>query len=98
MMVNNKQGELLDLSVFPDEVRNAVDDNWGDPVSMEHDFSIEEIMDMPTEGEVQMNLTNTDCVEQDELCKNESHGGKIPCELFCVTGKDLDCIDIDDLF
>ena len=29
---------------------------------------------------------------------NESHGGKIPCELFCVTGKDLDCIDIDDLF
>ena len=29
---------------------------------------------------------------------NESHGGKIPCELFCVIGKDLDCIDIDDLF
>ncbi len=34
-----KQGELLDLSVFPDDVRNAVDDNWGNPVSMEHDFS-----------------------------------------------------------
>lgn len=29
---------------------------------------------------------------------NESHGGKIPCELFCVTEKDLDCISIDDLF
>ena len=28
-------------------------DNWGEPVSMENDFSIEEILDMPTEGEVQ---------------------------------------------
>lgn len=37
-----KQGELLDLSVFPDEVRDEVDDNWGEPVSMEHDFSVEE--------------------------------------------------------
>ena len=43
----------MDLSVFPDEVRNEVDDNWGEPVSMEHDFSIDEILDMPTEGEVQ---------------------------------------------
>ena len=51
-----KQGEALDLSVFPDDVRNAADDNWGEPVSMEKDFSIEEILDMPTEGEVQMNL------------------------------------------
>ena len=33
-----KQGELLDLSVFPDEVKNEVDDNWGEPVSMEHDY------------------------------------------------------------
>lgn len=33
---------------------NSVDDNWGEPVSMENDFSIEEILDMPTEGEVQM--------------------------------------------
>lgn len=29
---------------------------------------------------------------------SKSHGGKIPCELFCVIGKDLDCISIDDLF
>ena len=28
---------------------------------------------------------------------NESQGEKIPCELFCVTEKDLDSIDIDDL-
>lgn len=63
-----KQGEMLDLSVFPDEVRNAADDNWGEPVSIENDFSIEEMLDMLTEGEVQMNLANTDCVWQDELC------------------------------
>lgn len=53
-------------------------DNWGEPI----DFSIEEILDMPTEGEVQMslplenadckvqmNLTNIDCVGHDFLCK-----------------------------
>ena len=97
-------------------------DNWGEPVSMEHDFSIEEILDMPTEGEVQMNLTNMDSVGQDKLYKvvstpsgvesktgdfkepdyidadNESHGGKIPCGLFCVTGQDSGFIDIEDLY
>ena len=51
-----KQGELLDLSVFPDEVRNQADDNWGEPVFMEKDFTIEEILDMPGMGEVQINL------------------------------------------
>ena len=51
---------------------------------------------MPTEGEVQMNLTNTDCVGQNNLCKNKSHG-EDNHELFCVTEKDLDLIDIDDL-
>ncbi len=44
-------------------------DNWGEPVSIEHDFSIEEILDMPTEGEVQVNLTNIDCVGQNNLCE-----------------------------
>lgn len=93
-----KQGELLDLSVFPDEVRNAVDDNWGNPVSMENDFSIEEILDMPTECEVLSEpiLTNIDCVGQDKICKNESHD-ESNHGLFCVTEKDLDYIDIDDL-
>lgn len=105
-----KQGELLDLSVFPDEVRNAVDDNWGEPNSMEQDFSIEEILDMPTEGEVQMNLplenadckvqmnlTNMDCMGYDNLCKNESHDNNNH-GIFCVTGKDSDYIDIEDLY
>ena len=43
------------------------DDNWGEPI----DFSIEEILNMPTVGEVQMNLPleNADCVGQDEACK-----------------------------
>ena len=95
-----KQGELLDLSVFPDEVRNEVDDNWGEPVSMENDFSIEKMLDMPTEGEVssEPTLPNIDCVGHNGLCKNESHGRKIDRELFCVTGKDSDYIDIDDLY
>ncbi len=92
-----KQGELLDLSVFPDEVRNAADDNWGEPNSIEHDFSIEEILDLPTKCEVQMNLTNIDCVGQNELRKNESHD---ECNqgLFCITEKDSGLIDIDDLY
>lgn len=101
-----KQGELLDLSVFPDEVRNEVDDNWGEPI----DFSIEEILDMPIEGEVhlnlplanieckvQMNLTNIDCVGQNELCKNEPHD-KSNQGILCVTGKDSYYIDLDDLY
>jgi len=106
-----KQGELLNLLVFPDEVRNEADDNWGDPVSMKHDFSIEEMLDMPAEGEVhlnlplknadckvQMNLTNTDCVGQNDLCKSESHGANLHGELFGVTENDSDYIDIEDLF
>ena len=41
--------------------------NWGEPVSMESDFSIEEMLDMPIMGEVQNEptLTNIDCVGQD---------------------------------
>ena len=102
-----KQGELLDLSVFPDEVKNEGDDNWGEPI----DFSIEEMLGMPVMGEVQMNLplenadcevqsdlANIVCIGHNDLCKNESHSGKIPCELFCVTGKDSDYIDIEDLY
>ena len=111
-----------DISDCANVNTNLMDDNWGESVSMEHDFSIEEILDMPTEGEVQMNLTNMDSVGQDKLYKvvstpsgvesktgdfkepdyidadNESHGGKIPCGLFCVTGQDSGFIDIEDLY
>lgn len=79
-------------------INTISNDNWGEPNSMEQNFSIDEILDMPTEGEDQMNLTNSDCVGQSDLCINDTHGRKIDRELFCVTGKDLDCIDIDDLF
>ena len=94
-----KQGELLNLLVFPDEVRNAADDNWGEPVSMENDFTIEEILDMPIMGEVSSKptLTNIERMGHNGLCKNESHDNSSH-GIFCVTGKDLDCIDIDDLF
>ena len=74
-------------------------DNWGDPVSMEHDFFVEEILDMPTESEVQMNLpctvckvqmdlANNACVGQDEPCKDESHD-ESNHGLFCVTKESL---------
>lgn len=80
-------------------VNTISEDNWGEPVSMEHDFSIEEMLDMPTEGEVQNEPTmaNINCAGQDELCKDNTHG-KCNHELFCVTGNDSDYIDIDDLY
>ena len=40
---------------------DETDDNWGEPVSMEHDLSIEEILDMPTGGEVQNEPTLGKC-------------------------------------
>ena len=107
----NDNIDYLDLSVFKEygfdipiyenkksNKNKIIDDDWGEPNSMEQNFSIDEILDMPTEGEDQMNLTNSDCVGQSDLCINDTHGRKIDRELFCVTGKDLDCIDIDDLF
>lgn len=42
-----KQGELLDLSAFPDEAVNGADDNWGEVI----DFSVEKIRDMPAVSE-----------------------------------------------
>lgn len=105
--VEKLESQIKDESIFEQFDFLIDDDNWGEPI----DFSIEEIFDMPTEGEVQMNLplenadckvqmnlTNIDCVGYDNLCKNDSHGRKIDRGLFCVTGKDSDCIAIDDLY
>lgn len=93
-----KQGELLDLWVFPDEVRNQADDNWGEVI----DFSIEEMLDMPVMGEVVTN--NSEVPKQgsipfkiDDTNTDESHDNSSP-RIFCVTGKDIDLIDIDDMF
>ena len=102
---NFDDGFMLDLSdddmaeldrIFDhkQDSRIKANDNWGEPVSMEHDFSIEEILDMPTIGEVQNEptLANIECMGQDELCKNESHDNS-SYGIFCVTGKDSECIN-----
>lgn len=65
--------DISDIEALFGESDNFTDNsgNWGETVFMENDFSIEEILDMPTEGEVQMNLplVNTDCVGHNDLCK-----------------------------
>ena len=57
-------------------------------------------LDMPTEGEVLSEpiIANIDCMGQDGLCKVESHGAKLHGELFCITEKNSDYIDIDSIF
>ncbi|MDE7332087.1 MAG: hypothetical protein K2O16_07565 [Lachnospiraceae bacterium] len=81
---------------------DAANDNWGEPVSMEHGFSIEEILDMPVIGDEigEPKVSADKELDPNYLgeADNESHGGKIPCELFCVTGKDSDYIDIEGLY
>lgn len=54
--VQKLKSQIKDENVFKQFDFLKADDNWGEPVSMEHDFSIEEMLDMSTEGEVQMNL------------------------------------------
>ena len=51
--------------------RQALSGVRGEPVSMENDFTIEKMLDMHTESEVQNEptLINIDCVGQDELYK-----------------------------
>lgn len=44
-----------------------------------------------------MNLPNIDCVGQNELSKRKSHSAKLHSELFYITKKDLDLIDIETL-
>ena len=41
-----------------------------------------------------------DCEEPDFSVEadSESQGGKFRRELFCVTGKDIDCIDVENLY
>lgn len=51
--VNKMAGKKRYMDKRKINLVNAASDNWGEPVSMENDFSIEEMLDMPTEGEVQ---------------------------------------------
>lgn len=55
--INRKAEQKRNMEKRKNNLANAIsDDNWGNPVSMEPDFAIEEMFDMPTEGGVQMNL------------------------------------------
>ena len=67
--VEKLEFQIKDESIFEQFDFLKDDDNWGEPVSMENDFSIEEILDMPAEGEVQMNLANMDWLGHNDLCK-----------------------------
>lgn len=86
--VFNKYNYLFENKNF--DSANVVDkekfnDNWGEPTSMEQDVSIKEILDMPAMGNV----------NNEQNIGNKSYGED---DLFCVTEKDLDLIDIDELF
>ena len=124
--VEKLESQIKDESIFEQFDFLKDDDNWGEPI----DFSIEEIFDMPTEGEVLSEpiMANIDCVGHNDLCKvvspkdaetpmtnndicktgdykepdyieadSESHGNN-DHGIFCVTGKDSDYIDIDNLY
>lgn len=77
-------------------------DEWGEPDPLEHNFSIEEILDMPTLSEVRMNLTNSVCEGQNDLRKEDdnemSEGENSTDKNLCVAESDLDFIDIESLF
>lgn len=75
-------------------VNAVLDDNWGESGPMEQDFTIEEILDMPVMGESKTG----DYKEPDYMETNTDTHGKCNHGIFCVTGKDSDCIDIDDLY
>ena len=61
------------------------DDNWGEPT----DFSVEEMLDMPVMGDESSEQNN---ISDNESHDNDNHG------MFCVTGNDVDCTGIDDLY
>ena len=92
-----KQGEPLDLSVFPDEVRNEADDNWGEVI----DFTIEEVLDMPVMddecSEPKVSADKEQNPNYSDLADSESHDNSNH-GIFCVTGNDLELVDIEDLF
>ena len=64
-------------------------DNWGEPDPIEQDFTIEEILDMP--------VMSRDSDKQDNISNIQSHDNSNH-GIFCVTDKDVDLIDIEDLY
>ena len=75
---------------------NSATDDWGEQI----DFSVEEMLDMPTVCEVQMNPTKKGSVADSDLHAKGSKP-KMDSEQFSVnlpTTDDLEMIDIDSLF
>lgn len=64
--VNKKLEEKRNMEKRKHNLVNDIsDDNWGEPVPMEKDFSIEEMLDMPVMGEVVTN--NSEAPTQDTI-------------------------------
>lgn len=105
-----KQGEPLELSVFPDDVVNSVPKvsegtgDWGEPDSMEHDFSVEEILDMPTDSDLQSEggKPKMDCEKRSQISSNPSNSVPIYANETVSQDSskrnDLELIDIESLF
>lgn len=56
------ESQIKDESVFEQFDFLKADGNWGEPVPMEHDVTIDEILDMPTGGvQTEPTMANTDC-------------------------------------
>lgn len=64
--IEKLESQIRDESIFEqfDFLKN--DDNCGEPI----DYSLEEILDMPSLGEVQSNLATGDCAEAEESSEN----------------------------
>lgn len=86
------------------------DDQWGETDSMEHDFSVEEILDMPTVSEVQPDptpkVTDSDLKSEDGESETFGITNSNTLHLECnetvfpssVKRNDLELIDIESLF
>lgn len=80
-----------------ENVDNQADDNWGEPI----DFTIEEMLDMPVMGdEIGKPKVSADKEQNSnysDIADNKSHDNSNH-GIFCVTGNDVELIDIDDLY
>lgn len=88
------------------------DDQWGEPDSMEHDFSVEEILDMPTVCDVQPDptpkVTDSDLKSEDGESETFGITNSNTLHLECsekrsqissnASRDDLEMIDIESLF
>lgn len=93
-----KQGEPLDLSVFPDYVVNGDPkvsvDQWGESDPMEQDFNVEEILDMADFSDIP-NLAQRTGVGASELFVTTNSDRQNSSTL---DRDDIELIDIDSLF